>query len=78
MRDLLASDDAESADLSGGAGIGRSAERNSTGPPILSACAKTGSAPMLSHNVPVAASRVIDRIPVTIACFSGNGVSSDP
>ena len=50
MRDLLASDDPESADLSVGAGIGRSAERNSTGPPILSACAKTGSAPMISHN----------------------------
>src|SRR6476646_6909431 len=34
VRDLLASDDAESADLSVGAGIGRSGERNSTGPPI--------------------------------------------
>ena len=67
MRDLLASDDAESADLSVGAGIGRSAERNSTGPPILSVCAKTGSVPMISHHPPAAACRSTDRIPVTIA-----------
>jgi hypothetical protein len=67
VNDLLGSEDTESADLSIGAGIGRSAERNSTGPPILSVCAKTGSVPMIRHNPPAEACRSIDRILVTIA-----------
>lgn len=55
-RDLRNSDDTDS---SVGAGIGRSAERNSTGPPILSICAKAGYATTLSQRQPAPARRTI-------------------
>ena len=63
MKRVLGSDDVESPEGNVGGEIGRSAERNSTGPSaILSTCARAGSAVIHSQSHAVATVRTIECI----------------